>query len=94
MNPVGLTRAEEEKENPAAVPANQPPAPDGVPKCIATLPPDGKVCGAEALWLVVWPDPESKKSPACTECAKRFRALAQSHGTSVGIEPIAGQVKR
>jgi len=52
------------------------------------------VCGAEALWLVVWPDPEAKKSPACTECAKRFRALAQSHGTSVGIEPIAGQAKR
>jgi hypothetical protein len=88
VNPVGLTRAEEEKEHPPTPSTQQPPAPAGAQRCVATLPPDGKMCGAEARWLVVWTDPDAKKTPACTDCAKRFRALAQSHGSDIGVEPL------
>ena len=88
MNPIGLTRAEEEKEAPVAPPASQPPAPDGTRRCVATVPPDGAACGAAARWLAVWVDPEAPKSPVCTECGKRLRATAQAHGTSVGFEPL------
>jgi hypothetical protein len=90
VNPVGLTRAEEERERPAVASTSPTPAPAGVAECVAALPPDGRKCGAEARWLVVWPDPEAAKSPACTECAKRLRAQAQAHGSSVGVEPIKG----
>lgn len=88
MNPVGLTRAEEEREHPATPTEPQPPAPVGTVQCIATLLPDGKKCGAEALWFIVWLDPDDKKSPACTDCAKRLRTHARSIGSDVGIEPI------
>lgn len=88
MNPIGLTRAEEEKERPTAAPAQQPPAPSGVPSCIATVMPDGKVCGTTATGLVVWPDREAAKSPMCTDCANRFAAIARSHGSSIGFEPF------
>jgi hypothetical protein len=88
VNPIGLTRAEEEKEQTTAPLMHQPPAPAGTRQCVATLPPDGAVCGAEARWLVVWRDPESPKSPACTDCAKRFQALARSHGSDIGVEPL------
>jgi|HubBroStandDraft_2_1064218.scaffolds.fasta_scaffold138638_1 hypothetical protein len=88
MNPVGLTRAEEEKEHPAPT-SHQPQAPAGTAQCVATLLPDGRMCGAEARWLVVWTDPEAPKTPACTDCAKRFRAMAQSHGSNIGVEPIS-----
>lgn len=89
MNPVGLTRAEEEKEHPTTPAAPQPPAPAGTARCVATLPPDGKVCGAAATWLVVWQDPDAAKTPACTDCAKRFREQARSYGRDIGVEPIA-----
>jgi hypothetical protein len=89
MNPVGLTRAEEEKEHPTALTPSQPPAPIGTTECSASLPPDGKKCGAEARWLVVWRDPDAKRDPVCTDCANRLRAQARSMYSDVGIEPIS-----
>lgn len=93
MNPIGLTRAEAEKEQEPAPAKPQDPAPAGTVACIATVAPDGKRCGAEAKWLITWADSDAKmpKSPMCTECAKRFRALAQSHNSSIGIESITQQ---
>lgn len=86
MNPVGLTRAEEEREQQPA--AAQPPAQAGARSCVFTLPPDGKKCGATAAWLVTWPDPDADKSPACGDCAERIRALYRSAGRDVGLEPV------
>lgn len=88
MNPVGLTRAEEEREGQAAPAPPQPLAPAGAIACVAAVPPDGKKCGAEARWLIVWRDPDAAKSPMCTECAKRIRAQAHNLGCDVGVEPI------
>jgi hypothetical protein len=69
-----------------------PEATAGAPRCIATIPPDGTVCGAAATVLVVWPDPDpnTSKSPACAACARRLLELARSHGSSLGFDSIVG----
>ena len=87
MNPVGLTRAEQEKEHPTAPAAPQEPAPAGAVQCIATTQPDGKKCGAAAVYLVVW-NAEDAKSPVCAGCAEGFAATARSHGTNLKVEPL------
>lgn len=90
MNPVGLTRAEEERERDTTTRAARPQAPAGAARCVAALPPDGRACGAAAAYLVVWPDPEDRKTAACAECANRFLALAGStgHGSRVSVESL------
>ena len=87
MNPVGLTRAEEAKEQQPAAPALHPAAPAGAIQCIATTQPDGKKCGAAATCLVVW-NAEDAKSPVCDGCAEQFIAKARSHGSNIRLEPL------
>lgn len=75
-----------------APPTAQPQAPTGSPGCVAAVPPDGRRCGAVARWIITWPGGDQPASPACTECAKRLRALARSFETqssTISVDPIA-----
>jgi hypothetical protein len=83
--PIGLTRAEEAAEHPAAEPRIVVRAEPGRPVCRVALPSGGD-CLAEAVRVIVWHDGQT--TLACVECAERMRQLAGSHRTTLRIEPL------
>lgn len=85
MNPIGLTRAEEEQETPTA--PTQQPAPKGAVRCQITVPPEGKACGATAVGRIVW-NKDDPKTPACADCAQRMDAQARTFGDNIRFEPL------
>jgi hypothetical protein len=89
MNPIGLTRAEEESEHaPTVSTPDRTQAPEGILACAVVVPP-GVACGAAAETWIRWPrDPEAAKTPACRECGGRMREIARSHGSDVALEPL------
>jgi hypothetical protein len=90
MNPVGLTRAEESK---GSQDLQQPTsAPPGVTRCVAALPPDGKMCGAAATCRIVWPDREAPNTPACAGCAERLALLGAVTRVAPGLVDREGQI--
>jgi hypothetical protein len=86
--PVGLTRAEEEREQQQSPEprARSPVAPPGAALCRASVPPGGGDCGAAATVTVVWSDAD--RTPMCDECAQRTQQLAQSHRAAVKVESV------
>jgi hypothetical protein len=86
MNPIGLTRAEEERERSHEPPTATVPAPPGALACRIGVPPEGRGCGAAATGLLVWPDGD--KTPACAACAAQMAVVAQAHHSSVRVEPL------
>ena len=85
--PVGLTRAEEEREQQLApAPRAVVIAPPGAARCRASVLPTGAACPAEARVLVRWSDGDG--TPMCVECAGRTQQLAQSYRAAVRVEPL------
>jgi hypothetical protein len=88
-NPIGLTRAEEEREQqrpggPRVVVA----APPGAVRCRMSVPPNGDDCPAAAVARIVWPGEPSEPTPACLECVQRTTMLAHSHRCSIRVLPL------
>jgi hypothetical protein len=77
MNPVGLTRAEEEmqQKRPDGSRTIVKPPP-GAPSCRCVVPPDSGACGALATRRIIWPDADV--TPACQDCADRLSMQAAS----------------
>jgi len=48
--------------------------------------PSGDSCTASATHRIVWPDGD--KTPACAECVIRARQLAETHKSTVVVEPL------
>lgn len=86
MNPIGLTLAEEEREHRSVGRTTVGQAGPGALGCRATLLPDGRVCGAEARIVVVWPDGD--RTLVCDDCALRLRILAESHRVRLRTERV------
>jgi hypothetical protein len=87
VKPVGLTRAEEEAEQPPEAPRAVAAVQPGRPRCQAAVPPTGDRCVAEARGHLVWPDGD--RSLACADCARRLQQLGESHRSSVRFEPFS-----
>lgn len=89
-NPIGLTRAEEEKERETVVSTAKQPAPTGTISCrIVVDDPEksGNACGAAADGYIVWL-PDKDRTPACRDCATNMAARAKAVGSSVRFEPL------
>jgi hypothetical protein len=89
VDPVGLTRAEEEalqQVGPRVVVR----APPGAPACRVAVPPDGGDCPAAATRRIVWPSRDGWDRPtlACRDCAERMQQVAASHNTTLRVEPL------
>lgn len=82
VKPVGLTRAEEalEEVQPQKSPQAAPP---GVARCRSGT--FGN-CPAAAICQIVYQDGD--KAPSCAECALHMQQLAESHRSSVRVEPL------
>lgn len=62
-------------------------------KCRATVPPEGKVCGADAEYEIEWrplrENEPAEKTPVCLECARRLKQLAEEeHKMKLSIRRI------
>ena len=61
-------------------------------ECRATVPPDGRVCGASAQYTIEWNplrEGEKEETPVCLDCAQRLKQLAeQEHKTKLKITRI------
>jgi len=79
--PIDLARNEDTLEEKTVEPRKK--APPGVPKCCVGVPPGGDACGAAATCQINWPD--GMETPACDDCARRMRLMAQNHRTSINI---------
>ena len=88
--PIGLTRAELDLEQRSTGPRVAVVASPDATRCRASVPPNGDGCVAAARYRVVWQGAESENPPTamCPDCALRTQQLAQSHRTSVGLEPL------
>lgn len=73
--PVGLTRAEEEREHKQPEIRVVVRAPPGAEKCRASVLPDGGACPAAATYRVTWKDGDT--TLMCRECALRMEQTAQ-----------------
>jgi hypothetical protein len=86
MNPVGLTRAEEASQRATSAGPRVIVLPNpGDPGGRATLPPDGRVCGAAVRRAITWPDGD--RTLVCADCALRLTQLAASHQSSLRVDP-------
>lgn len=85
-NPIGLTRAEEEREHQQPEPRVVIKAPPGAIGCKVGRAVTGIDCDAAATCRVVWPDGD--KTDACADCAERARLQAENLHFSIRIESL------
>ena len=87
MNPVGLTRAEQDGQQPPGAPRIALRAAPGEPFCRITVPPHGEACGAAVTRRIVWPDGDA--TLACLDCALRMAQLAAlEYRTPLRVESL------